>query len=133
MKSANTVKLSADYINDFLRRNNLTRKEFSTKLGHADNWIASVLNENGSYKCRLTENKARLMCTVWSMDYEKLVIKEPVFTPAPETPVEEPDSLEKAVFMLANGISAMCDMQKMMADYLKVINAKVDTLYKQLK
>ncbi len=133
MKPAKTVKLNTEYINGFLYRNNLTRKEFSTKFGYADNWLASVLRENGSYKGRISENKARLMCNVWGMDYEKLVVKEPTFTPTAESPAEEADSLEKAIYMIANSMTAVCDMQKMMADYMKDMNAKVDALYKQLK
>ncbi len=133
MKPAKKVKLNADYINAFLYRNNLTRSAFSMKMGHADNWLAGVLREDGSYKGCIPERKARLMCTTWGMDYDKLVVKEPEPQAEAPAPAVEQDSLEKAIYMIANGMTAMCDMQKMMADYLKDMNTKVDALYKQLK
>lgn len=131
MKASKKVKLNLDYIESFLYRNNLTKKEFSEKLGYADNWLNSVKAGGRAYADnRVNEGKARLMCTVWGLDYDKLIIKDP--EPQAETPAEE-DNLEKAILLIANCMAGVTDNQAKMADLLKEINAKVDALYTQLK
>ena len=134
MAQPKKVKLNIDYINAFLYRNNLTKKEFSEKLGHADNWLSAVSNGAKAYEDnRVLDGKARLICTVWGLDYDKLVIKDPEPQPEPEAPAEEQDNLEKAILLIANCMAGVSDNQARMADLLTEINTKVDALYKQLK
>ena len=132
MNKPKKVKLNIDYIESFLYRNHLTKKEFSEKIGHADNWLAAVKTGGKAYEDnRVAESKARLICTVWGLEYDKLVIKDP--EPQAEAPAEEQDNLEKAILMIANCMAGVTDNQARMADLLKEINAKVDALYTQLK
>lgn len=134
MKASKKVKLNLDYIESFLYRNNLTKKEFSEKLGHADNWLNAVKTGGRAYEDnRVNEGKARLMCTVWGLDYDKLVIKDPEPKPEAPAPAEEQDNLEKAILMIANCMAGVTDNQSRMADLLKEINTKVSALYMQLK
>ena len=76
MKCARKVKLNFDYINDFLKKRGITKSEFCRRIGYADNWFSAVEGGKKSYSYGINEAKARLMCTVWGMEYDSLVIKE---------------------------------------------------------
>ena len=132
MKCACKVKLNFDYINDFLKKRGITKGEFCRRIGYANNWLAGVESGKKCYSNGINEAKARLMCTVWGMKYDSLVIKEREPVLAVEVDEKKSD-IEKALLMLTNCMAVMTENQKTIADYLRNMGAKVDELHKQLK
>lgn len=72
MHFAAKVKIDIEFAEKYMAFHNLTKSEFSQKMGHSPSWWAGV-RRGGGY---VPPNKAKLMCSMLDMDYNKLVIKE---------------------------------------------------------
>ena len=73
MYKAEKVKIDVDYVNRFLEKKHITKKDFSEMNGHSRGWWESIKRSCDSM---VAVNQAKLICTLTGLDYEKLVIQE---------------------------------------------------------
>jgi len=85
MSKVPVVKINIDYVAQFLAVNGISGAEFGKSLGYSDHWWASVIHKKSSVK----PNVAKLMCSMYKLDIDKLLVKEaesePVMKPEPLT------------------------------------------------
>jgi len=95
MYQATKVKIDMEFAENYMAFHNLSKSEFSQKMGHSASWWTGV-KRGGGY---MPPNKAKLMCSMLDMDYEKLVIPERQTLPQNEQKsiLEEDESLLKAL------------------------------------
>lgn len=72
MYQATKVKIDLAMAEKYMAMHKLTKSEFSQKMGHSASWWTGV-RRGGGY---MPPNKAKLMCSMLDMDYNKLVIPE---------------------------------------------------------
>lgn len=71
MSKAALVKINTDYVAQFMKANGISGAEFGKRLGYSDFWWKGVVNKNQSVK----PNVVTLMCGVYGLEYDKLVVK----------------------------------------------------------
>lgn len=133
MKCKSKVKLNFDYIDGFLNKNNITKTDFCCRIGHSNNWYTEVKKGKNSYIDGISDKKAHLICTVWGMEYDKLVAKQETTEVEHEIISYEKYDFAKAFEMISKSISIMSANQCGIYELLKNISAKVDDLHNQLK
>lgn len=72
MYKAEKVKIDVDMVERYMALHNLTKGEFSQKMGHTRSWWCGIVKYGGY----IMPAKAKLMCNLMGMDYNKLVIPE---------------------------------------------------------
>ena len=80
MSKVPVVTINTDYVAQFLEQSKISGAEFGRSLGYSDHWWASVLR-----KKHVKPNVARLMCDVYLLKYDELVVKAPEPATEPET------------------------------------------------
>lgn len=70
MAKVPVVTINTDYVAQFLAQHNYSGAEFGRKLGYSDHWWASVLK-----KKHVKPNVAKLMCDMFLLEYDELVVK----------------------------------------------------------
>lgn len=75
MYFAEMVKIDVDYVNRYLEKKLISKRAFSEMNGHSRAWWNGV---EKSCDSMVSVNQAKLICTLTGLDYEKLVIPEPV-------------------------------------------------------
>lgn len=80
MSKIPVIKINTEYVEQFLAQHEISGMEFSHSLGYSDSWWAGIKNETKAVK----PNVARLICSLYKLDYEKLVVK----APEPATKIE---------------------------------------------
>lgn len=81
MSKVPVVHLNTGYVRWFLAKSCISGTEFSRSLGYSDHWWSTVLHQKKGVK----PNVAKLMCSMYNLDYDKLVVKEPEPVSKPET------------------------------------------------
>lgn len=81
MSKVPVVTIDTDYVNRFLGQHYMSGAEFGRKLGYSDNWWSGVLK-----KKHVKPNVARLMCDMFLLEYDELVVKAPA-------PIEKNETL----------------------------------------
>ena len=84
MSKIPVVKINTEYVEQFLAKHEISGMEFSHSLGYSDSWWAGIKNETKAVK----PNVARLICSLYKLDYEKLVVKAPEPASEPEEPID---------------------------------------------
>ena len=64
MYQAEKVKIDMEMAEKYMAFHNLSRSEFSQKMGHSASWWTGVKRGGGC----MPPNKAKLMCSVLDMD-----------------------------------------------------------------
>ena len=72
MHCAVKVKIDMEFAEKYMASHGFSKSEFSQKMGHSASWWTGV-KRGGGY---LPTNKAKLMCSMLDMDYNKLVVQE---------------------------------------------------------
>lgn len=90
MSKIPVVTINTEYVQLFLTQNNISGAEFGRKLGYSDNWWSSVLR-----KKHVKPNVARLICDMYLLDYNELVVKTGKTASGAKTPDDLPDRLER--------------------------------------
>lgn len=91
MYQAAKVKIDMEFAEKHMAFHNLSKSEFSQKMGHSASWWTGV-KRGGGY---MPPNKAKLMCSMLDMDYNKLVVQER--QNEKKSILEEDESLLKAL------------------------------------
>lgn len=78
MAKVPVVTINTDYVARFLAQNKISGADFGRRMGYSDHWWASVQK-----KKHVKPNVAYLMCNMFQLEYDKLVVKES--EPAPKT------------------------------------------------
>lgn len=81
MSKVPVVKINTDYVAQFLATNGISGAEFGKSLGYSDHWWASVIHKKNSVK----PNVAKLICGMYKLDIDKLLVKETEPAIEPET------------------------------------------------
>lgn len=84
MSKIPVIKINTEYVEQFLAQHEISGIEFSHSLGYSDSWWAGIKNETKAVK----PNVARLICSLYKLDYEKLVMKAPEPASQPEAKAE---------------------------------------------
>lgn len=71
MSRVPVVNINIDYVQLFLHHAGISEAEFSRSLGYSDGWWTGVKNE----KHHVKPNVAKMMCRMYELDYDKLVVK----------------------------------------------------------
>lgn len=82
MAKVPVVKIDVEYVEAFLKKAGISGTEFGKSLGYSDSWWTGVYN----HKKHVKPNVARLMCSMYKLDYDQLVVRESerdVFPPEP--------------------------------------------------
>lgn len=78
------VRINPDILDQIMKRHCMSPAEFCERIGYSKSWWGAVL-KNGGYSVKPVT--ARLICTTFGLDYDKLVVPDepaPASTPAPE-------------------------------------------------
>ena len=120
---AEKVKIDVEYVDAFIKKRNMTNVKFSESLGFNNNWWSK--NRKIGY---IKPNVAKLMCTVYPLEYDKLVIPEE----KPVQPVaEEPTSTgleEEYLPLIAAAMSASSNALHEVKNALEHLNEKIDPM-----
>ena len=84
MGKINKVRINPDILDQIMKRYHITTAEFCERIGYSKSWWGTVLKKGGYGVKPVT---ARLICTTFGLDYDKLVVPDepaPAPTPAPE-------------------------------------------------
>ena len=84
MSKIQVVKINTEYVEQFLAKHEISGMEFSNSLCYSDSWWAGIKNENKSVK----PNVARLICSLYKLDYETLLLTPPETGSEPEAKAE---------------------------------------------
>jgi hypothetical protein len=110
MFHAKKVKIDVDYVNRYLEKKLISKKQFSEMNGHSNSWWSSIEKK---CDCMVAVNQANLICTLTGLDYEKLVIPEHTTSNAPQNEqksiLEEDETLLKALVNCMNRIEKKMD------------------------
>lgn len=90
MSKIPVVTINTEYVQQFLTQHNISGAEFGRKLGYSDNWWSSVLK-----KKHVKPNVAHLICRLYKLDYETLLLKPTEPASEPEEPIDLLDRLER--------------------------------------
>ena len=117
------VKINVGYVEAFRKKRNISGIEFSESLGFNNNWWSK--NKQIGY---IKPNVAKLMCTIYPLEYDKLVISEE----KPVKPVaEEPAHTgieEEYLPLIAAAMNATSNAMHEVHNALKNLNEKMDTM-----
>ncbi len=91
MSKIPVVRINTEYVEQFMAKHEISGMEFSHSLGYSDSWWAGIKNETKAVK----PNVARLICSLYKLDYEKLVVKAPDPGSEMETPDDTPERLAR--------------------------------------
>lgn len=90
MAKVPVVTINTDYVARFLADHQISGAEFGRKLGYSDHWWASVLK-----KKHVKPNVARLMCGMYPLEYDEVVVNETEPANKQGAPVELLERLER--------------------------------------
>ena len=132
MYHAEKVKIDVDYVNRYLERAGISKRDFSEMNGHSKAWWSCVKNQSDS---KVAVNQAKLICTLTGLDYEKLVIPEKPITSnvlpqnGQKNILEEDETLLKALVNCLNRIETKVNESALNMNRLEI---QMRTVLKEL-
>lgn len=108
MGRASMVRIDPEYVERYLERKNISHTDFCRRLGYSEHWWRGVRNKGG---CRVKPNVARLICEMYSLDYEKLVVRdEPENKPTEDAVDESVHALVETLFRIETKIDKLLEI-----------------------
>lgn len=104
MGKINKVRINPDILDQIMKRHRITTAEFCERIGYSKSWWGTVL-KNGGYGVKPVT--ARLICTTFGLDYDKLVL--PDASEVPTTPEHEEQGTKNVPFLTAEEISRITE------------------------
>lgn len=131
MYHAEKVKIDVYYVNRYLGKHLISKKEFSEMNGHSNAWWSSIEKK---CNCMVAVNQAKLICTLTGLDYEKLVIPEKPIT-SNDHPQNEQKPLmadDESIQALVNSLNRIEQKMDVAALDMKRLEIQMRTIMKEL-
>lgn len=131
MYHAEKVKIDVDYVNRYLEKKLISKKQFSEMNGHSKSWWSSIEKK---CDCMVAVNQAKLICTLTGLDYEKLVIPEKPITSNAHPQNEQKNTLqdEELLKLLVNCLNRIETKVNESAMNMNRLEIQMRTVLKEL-
>ena len=131
MFHAEKVKIDVDYVNRYLKRAGISKRDFSEMNGHSRAWWSCVKSQCDS---KIAVNQAKLICTLTGLDYEKLVIPEKPITSNAHPQNEQKNTLqdEELLKLLVNCLNRIETKVNESAMNMNRLEIQMRTVLKEL-
>lgn len=132
MYHSEKVKIDVGYVNRYLEKKSISKREFSEMNGHSRAWWSCVETKCDSM---VAVNQAKLICTLTGLDYEKLVIPEKSITSNANPQNEQKSILEEDGTLLNALVNCLHRMETKMDEMaldMKRLEIQMRTVLKEL-